>query len=787
MSIHRLADAGIRNVDRLFVPAGLPLVSKAGTERPTTSILVRGGPGTGKTTMSLAFAHAIARENAGTVLFLTTEFSPAEVVAKASLLGLPEESVLAWARRGDAQQGSILVQHLAETGISEAEDEPSPSAERKQRAMEAVWSMLRDDAAPATPVRAVVIDAFGLPDPEEKAGKLRSDLVPFIQALEKRGISTVLVEEAIAGGPDWLAFVTDVVFELAFQADGDSGDLHRKLVCKKSRYAQAIPGPHDYGLEVLNERPSVFPDPLLSLSNSRPGDGAIPRERRGALFIPLDEEGEAVIFRNGGLLLNAFDRAGSKLTHAFAGTPDLRSALWECGPVSTLSIDQRRVRLHERVGPYAACDAVLSVLDEANANAVVIHNIGTLTSSSRYRTGLPRVLDALRRRGCLVLVHGTSAELAPFGPFADLDAENQRRGAIRIRSERYCPVTVHLPSLETLQFALRKGPFDTMPGEAEGQFVSGLLDALRSAEAQRDKGDIEAALDRLKVGWEESELAAWSPWIATAYFLLSIVWRRLGVNNDPRWTYVNAREVDLESVVPELSGMDLYTQFDSQTTLHGPLAWAFAVMCNEPAAAYWSLQAFERVEAATNLNGTLWAALQAASARSPGPLEALLKVAVTKGAGSLFIGLALRALLAQKRAGDVDGVIDEYLKHNPLPLFLERRLRAEPLLRAADRSLREKARDDLLALINLPDIPALHRAEIFHNIGYAHERLGKMADARPWYERARNENPHLTAATEALARFNKPQAPGVDGKPSEPEEDEDPPDDDAEGSPFPEP
>lgn len=397
------------------------------------------------------------------------------------------------------------------------------------------------------------------------------------------------------------------------------------------------------------------------------------------------------------------------------------------------------------------------------------------------------MLDALRRRGCLVLVHGTSAELAAFGPFADLDAENQRRGAIHIPLWRYCPVTIHLPSLETLQFALRKGPFDTMPGEAEGQFVSGLLDAVQAAEADRDKGNIEAALERLRVAWEESELVAWSPWIATAYFLLSIVWRRLGVNNDPRWTYVNAREIDLESVVPELSGMDLYAQFDTQTTLHGPLAWAFAVMGNETAVAYWSLQAFERVETATNLNGMLWGAFQAASARSPEPLEALLKVAVAQKVGSLFIGLALRALMVQKRAGDIDGVIDEYLKHNPLPLFLERRLRAEPLLRAADRALLEKARDDLLSLISLPDIPALHRAEICHNIGYAHERLGKLADARPWYERARKENPHLTAAAEALARFNKPQAPGVDGGPSEPKEDEAPPDDDAEGSPFPEP
>ena len=755
MNIRRLSDAGIRNLGLLFGPPGLPLVSKVDPGTPTTSILVRGGPGTGKTTTSLAMAHAIAQEHTGTVLFLTTEFSPAEVGVKAGLLGLPEESVVEWARRAETHPGSILVQHLSATKSTDPRDETSVSGDQKQRAMEAVWAMLQDATPPATGIRAVVIDAFGLPDAEEKAGKLRSDLVPFIQALEKRGVSTVLVEESITGGPDWLAFVTDVVFELSFQADADSGELHRKLVCKKSRYAQAIPGPHDFGLDFVESRPSVFPDPLLSLGAVLPGRESIPTERRAALFIPLTEDGDAVIAGRGALILNPYDLAGGKLMQAFYRTPGVRPVVWQCGPVSTLRIDNRHARLHESAGPYAICDAILGMLSRNQGNAVAINNIGALPSSARYRTGLPRALDALRRRGCVVLLHGLSNELAPFGPFADVEAEKQSRGSFHVAPRRYCPVTLHLPSADLLWSIVRPGPSDEMPAEEDGSIVQRILEAVRAAEKARAQGETTAALRWLEVEWFESHHVAWSPWVTTAYFVLSIVRRTLGIANDPRLTYLQARLPDM-NLGPGATILELLEQFAGHTALHGPLAWTFAIMGNMHAATFWCLQSFEGIERAPKSNIALWVATQTIYARSAGALDTLIRLAATKAVASLFIGFALDALVAHNRGGELDDVVSNFLRENPIPKFMELRLRSEAFLHARDPALREKAREALMSLAENQDIPPLHQAEIFHNIGYVHERLGKSADARVWYQRAREKNPQLSLAAEALARFDRP-------------------------------
>lgn len=749
MNVKHLLDAGIRNLDLVFVPAGLPLVSKAGDGPPTTSILVRGGPGTGKTTMAISMAHAIARENDGAVLHLTTEFSPAEVVVKARVLGLDEGTVLSWDQRAEGRVGSVLVQHLTMTFEAEGGESPVTSADQKRRSMEAVWGMLQEPAPSAAPIRAVVIDAFNLPDADEKEAALRRDLVPFIQALEKRGVSTVLVEEAIVAGPDWLAFVTDIVFELSFQADTDTGDLQRKLVCKKSRYAQVTPGPHDYGLDVRRRRPCVLLDPLLPFSGSPKANPAIPEERRASLFIPWTEDGEGVHLHGGALILNAYDRAGRKLTIAVHRTAGVHKLMWECGPLSTLTIGNLRARFHSNEGPYAACDAILAMVNKAKGNAVVIQDIGALTTSSRYRTGLPRVLEALRSHGCLVLLHGTSDELASFSPFANISAQQEARGTFRSTSPRYCPATVHLPSIDLLSLVLRRGNFESFPSEQDGILMQEIVERARVADKARSPEEIESALGKLSIQWDEISSAAWSPSVATAYFLLSVMKRRLGVQNDPRVT------------------SPLSDAFATHTALHAPLAWALSVSGNELGAAYWSLQAFEET-GANPTNDLLWLGVQSVYARNPDALEEVLRLTKEEPWGPLFVGFALRALVRQNRASEIENVVTDYVQRHPLPSFQERRLRVEPLLDARDMALREKARDELLVLADLPDVPALYRAEILYNLGYAHERLGKLDEARGCYERARQENPHLSLASEALARFDKPQPPVPSaGPPSE--------------------
>lgn len=100
-----------------------------------------------------------------------------------------------------------------------------------------------------------------LSERDETTGPTRSDTAAFLQALETRGISTVIVEESAPKQVSWLPFVVDLVFELQFNITEDTRKLVRQLVCRKSRYTPAFAGPHEYDLDE-DFVPSVWPDPL---------------------------------------------------------------------------------------------------------------------------------------------------------------------------------------------------------------------------------------------------------------------------------------------------------------------------------------------------------------------------------------------------------------------------------------------------------------------------------------------------------------------------------------------
>lgn len=139
MKIARLIDLPVKHLEYVFSPPGLPLPVKGETDLGTTSILVRGGAGTGKTTFALALAHAAAKSSGGLVLYLTTEFSPVEIIFKATLIGLPEEAVDIWPGLEDMSPGGVIVEHLSE--VRQGKPVLS-SAERRQSSIDAVWGLL---------------------------------------------------------------------------------------------------------------------------------------------------------------------------------------------------------------------------------------------------------------------------------------------------------------------------------------------------------------------------------------------------------------------------------------------------------------------------------------------------------------------------------------------------------------------------------------------------------------------------------------------------------------------
>ena len=214
-------------------------------------VFVLGDAGAGKTTLAVSLAHAIAADASGIALYLTTELAPTEITYKLSLLGV-SATVVAWPHRAAARPGDIIGQHVALLeGTADA------AAPIRQRALEAAWQLV-DGTPSEPPIRCVVIDAFPLPEPSSRSA--RDEVVTLIQALEGRGVSVVIVQEAL-GATDFVPFVADVVFQLRFAEDADTGAWLRKLGCPKSRYARALAGPHATGID--RDRVIVWPAPVL--------------------------------------------------------------------------------------------------------------------------------------------------------------------------------------------------------------------------------------------------------------------------------------------------------------------------------------------------------------------------------------------------------------------------------------------------------------------------------------------------------------------------------------------
>ena len=413
---------GVAHLEHVFSPPGLPLPFKGEENVGTTSILVRGGPGSGKTTLALALAQSIAVAGDGLVLYLTTEFSPVEVVFKATMLGLPETAVERWPGMAWARAGAVLVEHLASAGQGEP---PATSAERRSRSIEAVWQLLHPPdpppELPTRPVRAVVIDALTLPDPGTPEGALRAELVAFVQALESEGRSVVLVEELAAGAAAWSAFVVDVVFDLAMVPHPRTGELRRKLTLSKSRFAVSIPGPHDYGLD--EGRPVVWPSLFRVLANQKDTAGL-----RRAPALPLMLPGR---WRNSWQRLGstiAFlseDPLGGAPLHLIENTPGVSAMIVECSYSIRLRSGFTSFRFDIAAGELIADEnlhAVGWVLQKEiyeDVNTCIVQGLEDLVAREGEDVAI-QMLEALRYLGYFVCVDAPASSLRTVQSMADI-------------------------------------------------------------------------------------------------------------------------------------------------------------------------------------------------------------------------------------------------------------------------------------------------------------------------------------------------------------------------------
>jgi len=254
---------------RLVLGGGVRLVSRGEGIPGSTTILIRGAPGTGKTVLGVHLATTIARLLECDVAYGCVEILPPELSAIVEGLDLgpvvesvpfaeppPEDSVLdgdltsddafrATNTRGDEPR--ILA------GLLDLED-----GEEQSRLPAAVDGLLEAATQAGAIPRVVVLDS--LSDGYNLGGSVPRALADELCKMAAgAGRVFVLLEETVDSRSSPWCFAVDLVIELTLKESPDhEGALLPWMTIKKNRFGPAEPGPHQL---VVRSKVGVFVRP----------------------------------------------------------------------------------------------------------------------------------------------------------------------------------------------------------------------------------------------------------------------------------------------------------------------------------------------------------------------------------------------------------------------------------------------------------------------------------------------------------------------------------------------
>lgn len=237
---------------RLVLGGGVRLVSRGEGIAGSTTILVRGAPGTGKTVLGLHIATAIASLLHCDVAYGCVEILPPELAAIVEGLdtGFVVESAPFKAPLEASGRPRILA-GLLDIGERGLEQKQLPGA---------VEDLIHAASAAGSTSRVVVLDSlsdgYGL-----GATVPRGLADEMCKMAAGSGRIFVLLEEAIDSTPSPWCFAADVVLELSLRELGSNGGpLVRWMSVLKNRFGAAEPGPHQMVIrekEGVSVRPSA--------------------------------------------------------------------------------------------------------------------------------------------------------------------------------------------------------------------------------------------------------------------------------------------------------------------------------------------------------------------------------------------------------------------------------------------------------------------------------------------------------------------------------------------------
>jgi KaiC/GvpD/RAD55 family RecA-like ATPase len=698
----RVTDIPYPGLAHVFSPPGLRLVAKSAGAPPTTSVLVRGAAGTGKSTLGLAVAHALAKASHGIAVYVVTETSLADAIDKASVLklGVP---VVPYDTAEPLPEGAVALAHLVVARDNAPDADPSELA---KLAIDYAYELVSTRKADA-PVRAVLIDSFELPEGKgEPLG--RSGLAAFVQGLESLGVSTVFVEEVGPGTSERLTFVVDVVLQLALASELPSATLRRKLAVLKSRYAEAVPGPHDMALD--EDAPTVWPDsPSLDFGEPRTPVGfVVPlAASRGAARALLS-------INRGALVLSRYDADGQRVFRSMLATPGVSLATVGCGPHITITVAGSTTwsEVPAVFGPSAFAWALHRALVSRKANTVSFHLLEYLLAQPRFSAALPGLIAGLTRRGFLVCVHGPSDGLAPIDELADYTGPTGHfnHGDVRVSlARRYRAATAWGADLPGLQ----------PPAVKNTQEHDRLVAAIRTAREGLAAGALQGARDALNVDSGNTD----SP-VLRRRVEMALLLDRLGQSSVAR--------TRLDSVKGQIA--------DDAAT-RAAVAWAYAEIGAEWDACWLAFEGIDQPEPLDAIRH-LWSAVWLRYSATP--VEQAM-------AGPIHARFVAQALASRGNLPLADSMLETAVASQGLPSSRLARLRADVRLESSDPAAWREA-DALYVTLGAEEgLHVLDRADISFNRGVIAERLADIAGAVEHYRAARSQNPFLEMAEERLA------------------------------------
>jgi KaiC/GvpD/RAD55 family RecA-like ATPase len=243
----RVLDLGITGLD-LALGGGIRLLERVRGRGESTTLLIRGPAGSGKTVLGTQLAANIARRLETDVAYGCVELLPVELRAQHESIRGPSatEKVVILNEQDPGMQPDTSQVCIYSGLLDLGEGEAGEAVSRLEEAIEALLeaALKRAGREPRVLVIDSLSDGYGL---GASAPRVLADTVCKLAAA--RGLVAVLLEEIAETHSSVWQFAVDTVLELM---PAGPGEPWRRLLVAKHRFGPSESGPHRFQIRTLD-------------------------------------------------------------------------------------------------------------------------------------------------------------------------------------------------------------------------------------------------------------------------------------------------------------------------------------------------------------------------------------------------------------------------------------------------------------------------------------------------------------------------------------------------------